>query len=87
MANITAGLGCAPFGGTAYIKNGSVERTHKSKGYKDLLGEDHDVEVKFLERKNSSRIVFDRIKQMWDFALITSEIMSSYIELPQALLI
>jgi hypothetical protein len=51
-----AGLSCATFRRSANIKNGSVDRTHKSKGYKNAFEEEHDVEIKLLEKKSLSRI-------------------------------
>ena len=48
MVGSGAGLGCATFGRSAYIENGSVDRTCKSKDYNDLFGEEHDVEIKLL---------------------------------------
>ena len=54
MVGSVAGLGGATFERSAYIGNGSVDRTQKSKGYKDFE-EEHDVEIKLLEKKSSSR--------------------------------
>jgi hypothetical protein len=51
-----AGLGCATFGRSAYVKNSNVDRTYKSKGYKDVFEEEHVVEIKLLEKKSFSRI-------------------------------
>lgn len=54
MVGSVAGLGRATFGKSAYIGNGgSVDRTYKGKGYKDAPGEEHDVEIKLLEKKSS----------------------------------
>jgi hypothetical protein len=54
MVGSVAGLGCSTFGRSAG-NGGSVDRTHKSKCYKDIFREEHDVEIK-ASRKESRRI-------------------------------
>lgn len=64
----------------ACIENSSDGGTHKNKGCKNLFEEGHDVEIK-LEKKSSSRIVFDGIIQMLESAVISLGMNPNYIEL------
>jgi len=59
-----AGRGSATFERSACIGNGSVngtqnggvDKTHKNKGQKDVFEEEHDVEIRLLEKMSSSGI-------------------------------
>jgi hypothetical protein len=67
VAGSVAGLGWSTFQRSAYIKNGSVDRTNESKGHKDLFGEEHDVEINLLGKKSS---LVGGMKQMRESAVI-----------------
>jgi hypothetical protein len=54
MVGSLAGTGC---GRSAYMGNGTIDRTQKSKGYNDLFGEKHDVEIELLEKNRNEELV------------------------------